>query len=266
MSLSGLFDAVRPDPGVAAVLHAATAGGVSTFDVVAPAGVRPLVVAGIARQRPVLLVTATGREAEDLAAGPRCSLEPHQVAEFPAWEPLPHERLSPRSDTVRRRLAVLRDLAHPAVGAGIAVLVAPVRSVLQPLSPGLGELTPVELAPGQEADLEDVARALADAAYTRVELVEKRGESAVRGGLLDVFPPTEPHPVRVEFWGDEVDELRYFSAADQRSLDERPERLWAPPCRELLLSPEVRERAAALAVEHPELTEILGKLAEGIAV
>src|SRR3954470_19727012 len=104
MSLSGLFEAVRPDPGVAAVLDAATAGGVSTFDVVAPAGVRPLVVAGIARQRPVLLVTAiprqrpallvpaTGREAEDLAAATRCYLEPHQVAEFPAWETLPHER------------------------------------------------------------------------------------------------------------------------------------------------------------------------------
>src|SRR6185312_10517033 len=148
----------------------------------------------------------------------------------------------------------------------IDVLVAPVRSVLQPLAPGLGDLVPVELRSGQAAELDDVARALTDAAYTRVELVEKRGEFAVRGGLLDVFPPTEPHPVRVEFWGDEVDELRYFSAADQRSLDERPERLWAPPCRELLLSPEVRERAAALAVEHPELIEILGKLAEGIAV
>src|SRR4029453_3426955 len=116
------------------------------------------------------------------------------------------------------------------------------------------------------ADLEDVARALVDAAYTRVELVEKRGEFAVRGGLLDVFPPPDPPPVRVEFWGDEVDELRYFSAADQRSLDERPERLWAPPCRELLLTPEVRERGGALGVAPPELTEILGKLAEGIAV
>jgi transcription-repair coupling factor (superfamily II helicase) len=134
------------------------------------------------------------------------------------------------------------------------------------MAPGLGELTPVELKPGDTAELDDVARALADAAYTRVDLVEKRGEFAVRGGLLDVFPPTEPHPVRVEFWGDEVDELRYFSAADQRSLDERPERLWAPPCRELLLTDAVRSRAAELAGEHPGLLEILGKLAEGIAV
>ncbi|MDP9391240.1 MAG: transcription-repair coupling factor, partial [Actinomycetota bacterium] len=215
---------------------------------------------------PVLVVTAGERDADQAADLLRCFLPGQRVETFPAWETLPHERLSPRPDTVGRRLAVLRDLTHPRELGAIDVLVAPVRSVLQPLAPGLGDLVPVTLQPGDEADLEDVARSLADAAYTRVELVEKRGEFAVRGGLLDVFPPTEPHPVRVEFWGDEVDDLRYFSAADQRSLDERPERLWAPPCRELLLTPEVRERAAALAAEHPELTEILGKLAEGIAV
>jgi transcription-repair coupling factor (superfamily II helicase) len=215
---------------------------------------------------PVLVVTAGERDADALAAVLRCFLPDQRVEVFPAWETLPHERLSPRADTVGRRLAVLRDLTHPDQGAEIDVLVAPVRSLLQPLAPGLGDLVPVELAPGQSADLEEVARALADAAYTRVELVEKRGEFAVRGGLLDVFPPTEPHPVRVEFWGDEVDELRYFSAADQRSLDERPDRLWAPPCRELLLTEEVRARATQLALDHPELAEVAGKLAEGIAV
>ncbi len=117
MSLSGLLAALRPDPGVAAVLDAARAGGISTLDVVAPAGVRPVVVAGMAHpdgaDRPVLLVTATGRESEDLASALRCYLPEHAVAEFPAWETLPHERLSPRSDTVGRRLAVLRRLAHP---------------------------------------------------------------------------------------------------------------------------------------------------------
>ena len=215
---------------------------------------------------PVLVVTAGERDADAVADQLRCFLPDRRTAVFPAWETLPHERLSPRADTVGRRLAVLRDLTHPGQNGTIDVLVAPVRSVLQPLAPGLGDLVPVELKPGDTAELDDVARALSDAAYTRVELVEKRGEFAVRGGLLDVFPPTEPHPVRVEFWGDEVDELRYFSAADQRSLDERPDRLWAPPCRELLLTAEVRERAAALAHLHPGLLEILGKLAEGIAV
>ncbi|RBY95126.1 transcription-repair coupling factor [Blastococcus sp. TF02-8] len=268
MTLRGVLDVVLTDPAMARVVAAA---GSAELAVTAPPAVQPLVAGALAAAGggngvPVLLVTAGERDADAAADLLRCFLPQRRVETFPAWETLPHERLSPRADTVGRRLAVLRDLTHPGANGTIDVLVAPVRSVLQPLAPGLGELTPVELAPGDAADLDDIARALSNAAYTRVELVEKRGEFAVRGGLLDVFPPTEPHPVRVEFWGDEVDELRYFSAADQRSLDERPERLWAPPCRELLLTDEVRARAAALAVEHPGLVEILGKLAEGIAV
>ncbi|SFP22757.1 transcription-repair coupling factor [Geodermatophilus dictyosporus] len=268
MTLRGVLDVVLTDPGVARVVAAA---GSAELAVPAPPPVQPLVAAALAAEAPgagvpVLLVTAGERDADVAADLLRCFLPGRRVETFPAWETLPHERLSPRADTVGRRLAVLRDLTHPGPGGTVDVLVAPVRSVLQPLAPGLGDLVPVELAPGDTAELDDVARALADAAYTRVDLVEKRGEFAVRGGLLDVFPPTEPHPVRVEFWGDEVDELRWFSAADQRSLDERPDRLWAPPCRELLLTDAVRARAAALARQHPGLLEVLGKLAEGIAV
>ncbi|MGY1833882.1 transcription-repair coupling factor [Blastococcus sp. SYSU DS0510] len=267
MTLRGVLDVVLADPGVARVVAAA---GNAELAVTAPPPVQPLVAAALAARGgagvPVLLVTAGERDADAAADLLRCFLPDRRVETFPAWETLPHERLSPRADTVGRRLAILRDLTHPGQNGTIDVLVAPVRSVLQPLAPRLGDLVPVELKPGDSAGLDDIAQALSDAAYTRVELVEKRGEFAVRGGLLDVFPPTEPHPVRVEFWGDEVDELRYFSAADQRSLDERPDRLWAPPCRELLLTGEVRARAAALAVEHPGLIEVLGKLAEGIAV
>ncbi|HEY4605076.1 MAG TPA: transcription-repair coupling factor, partial [Blastococcus sp.] len=268
MTLRGVLDVVLTDPGMARVVAAAGQAGMA---VTAPPPAQPLVAAALAARRggagvPVLVVTAGERDADATADLLRCFLPDRRVETFPAWETLPHERLSPRADTVGRRLAVLRDLTHPGANGTVDVLVAPVRSVLQPLAPGLGDLVPVELKPGDSAELDDVARALVDAAYTRVELVEKRGEFAVRGGLLDVFPPTEPHPVRVEFWGDEVDELRYFSAADQRSLDERPERLWAPPCRELLLTDQVRSRAAELAVQHPGLLDILGRLAEGIAV
>jgi transcription-repair coupling factor (superfamily II helicase) len=270
MSLSGLLDAVRPDPGVTAVLEAAAAGGVSTLDVVAPAGVRPLVVAGIAQRRPVLLVTATGRESEDLVAALRCYLDPQTVAEFPAWETLPHERLSPRSDTVGRRLAVLRRLAHPDAEGGdagpVRVLVAPIRAVMQPLVTGLGELTPVRLHAGEDAGLEETVEALVGAAYSRTDMVERRGEFAVRGGILDVFPPTEDHPLRVEFWGDTVEEIRWFSVADQRSLEIAPEGLWAPPCREILLTDAVRARAADLVDRLPGVADLLGKISEGIAV
>ncbi|MFC7220739.1 transcription-repair coupling factor [Streptomyces polyrhachis] len=280
MSLHGLLDAVSDDAALKDAVKAAAEGLRTQVDLVGPPAARPFAVASLAAGagRPVLAVTATGREAEDLAAALRGLLPPDTVVEFPSWETLPHERLSPRSDTVGRRLAVLRRLAHPSAddpAAGpVSVVVAPVRSVLQPQVKGLGELEPVALRTGQSADLTEVVAGLAAAAYQRVELVEKRGEFAVRGGILDVFPPTEEHPLRVEFWGDEVEEIRYFKVADQRSLaafdgaqsTTAEHGLWAPPCRELLLTDEVRTRAAALAEKHPELGELLGKIAEGIAV
>ena len=273
MQLAGLIPAALRDRGLARARDLARKGGADSdaLDLTAPAALRPFVVASVAAPveaagagRPVLAVTATSREADDLADALGCLISADRVAVFPAWETLPHERLSPRSDTVGRRLAVLRRLAHPG-GRELSVVVAPVRSVLQPQLKGLGDLEPVELVTGGEAELEDVARRLSDMAYARVDLVTKRGEFAVRGGILDVFPPTDEHPSRVEFWGDEIEEIRTFAVADQRTI-EPVERLWAPPCRELLLTPEVRRRAFDLSVEHPELTEILDKLAQGIPV
>ncbi len=267
--LSGLAEAVLADPTLAQAMADARDGAVPTLDLTAPEAMRPYVVAGLVREgRTVLAVTATGREAEDLVAALGDVVDPALVGYYPSWETLPHERLSPRSDTVGRRLAVLRRLRHPGTDASngpLRVVVAPVRSVLQPQVKGLADLEPVELVAGDTAPLEDVVRRLAAAAYSRVDLVEKRGEFAVRGGIVDVFPPTEEHPLRVEFWGDDVEEIRTFSVADQRTLD-KVERLWAPPCRELLLTDEVRERAAELGRQHPQLLELTDKIAAGIAV
>ncbi|HXH79057.1 transcription-repair coupling factor [Nocardioides sp.] len=247
----------------------AAAGHVRALDLTGPAAVRPLVVKGLVDAgRTVLAVAATAREAEDLVLELADLVDPDTVAYYPSWETLPHERLSPRSDTVGRRLAVLRRLKHPGTNATngpLRVIVAPVRSILQPQVKGLADLEPVELTPGTAVSLDDVVRGLADAAYSRVDMVERRGEFAVRGGIVDVFPPTEEHPLRVEFWGDEVEEIRSFAVADQRTLDSL-DRLWAPPCRELLLTEDVRRRAAALGTAHPQLLELTDKIAAGIAV
>ncbi len=268
MTLSGLLDLAASDPALAGALS----GRETHLDLVAPPALRPLLGAAVARARgrTVLVITATGREAEDLAAALTSLLDPAAVAEFPAWETLPHERLSPRSDTVGRRMAVLRRLAHgdpgdPAAGP-LQAVVAPVRAVLQPIVAGLGDLEPVRLRPGDEMELDEAVRRLVDAGYDRADLVEKRGEIAVRGGILDVFPPTEEHPLRVEFWGDQVEEVRYFKAADQRSLEAAPDGLWAPPCRELPLTASVRERARALAASYPVLADVLDRIADGSAV
>ncbi len=165
---------------------------------------------------------------------------------------------------------MLRRIAHPdpddPTHGALSVVIAPVRAALQPLTRGLGDLEPVSLRAGDERPLEDVVDALSAAAYTRTDLVERRGEFAVRGGILDVFPPTEEHPVRVEFWGDTVEEIRWFKVADQRSLEVAAHGLWAPPCREVLLTEDVRSRARELAGQLPGVAEMLTKVSEGIAV
>jgi len=281
MSLAGLLAAVAEDPQLRTALASqpgtsdVIAGG--ERDLVAPAALRPLLSAALATGvagapgRFVLAVTATAREAEDLTEALRAFLPPPSVATFPGWETLPHERLSPRSDTVGQRIAVLRRLAHPAadgdaLGGPLKVVVAPVRAVLQPVVAGLGDLVPVRLTAGDDADPEDVIARLIEIGYSRVEMVSKRGELAVRGGLIDVFPPTEEHPLRIEFFGDTVEEIRVFKVADQRSAGDAEHGLWAPPCRELLLTPSVRARAKELAAKHPGVSEILGKMADGITV
>ena len=271
-SLSVLRSRVAALPGTSRLRDALA---VPSAEVVAaaPPGARPLLVSALAPTAagaPVLAVTATGREAEDLQSALEATLGAGVVGHFPSWETLPHERLSPRSDTVGQRLSVLRRLAHPDEGDAthgpLSVVVAPIRAVLQPIVTGLGDLRPVALQTGDERPLEHVVEALAAAAYARTDLVERRGEFAVRGGILDVFPPTEEHPLRLEFWGDTVEEIRWFKVADQRSLEVAEHGLWAPPCRELLLTDAVRERAAALADVLPGAADLLEKLSHGIAV
>jgi transcription-repair coupling factor (superfamily II helicase) len=272
MSLTGLIDVVVDDPQLQNATEYLTTPGAGDADLVAPAALRPVLVAALAASAPfVLALTATAREAEDLTDALHSLLpDPNGAAYFPAWETLPHERLSPRSDTSGRRLAVLRRLVKPDANdpksGPLQVVATPIRSILQPLVGGLGSLEPVRLDLGGQADLEEVVTRLVEIGYARVDLVTNRGEIAVRGGILDVFPPTEEHPLRIEFFGSEVEEIRPFKAADQRSLGTSAESLWAPPCRELLLTPSVRHRAKQLAAEYPGLGDVLGKLADGITV
>lgn len=217
--------------------------------------------------KPVLVVTATGREADELTAALGALLGTSRVADFPSWETLPHERLSPRADTVGRRLEVLHRLKTGA--DDLRVVVATVRSLIQPMAPGLGSLAPVDLIVGEEQSFDALLQRLVELAYTRVDMVEKRGEFAVRGGILDLFGPTAQHPVRVEFWGDEVSEIRAFAVSDQRSLPGEIPRVTAPPCRELLLTQPVKDKAAELAKTYEadaHLSEMLTKLADGIPV
>ena len=102
-------------------------------------------------------------------------------------------------------------------------------------------------------------------AYSRVDLVERRGDFAVRGGIIDIFPPIGDHPVRIEFFGDEIEEMRFFEVGDQRTFSPVIGTLRLIPCRELLIDDVVREKAKALR-DFIEIREMCDKIADGIYV
>ncbi|MDR0836854.1 MAG: transcription-repair coupling factor [Propionibacteriaceae bacterium] len=267
MSLKGVVELLAGDESLARCVHAAVSGR-STFDVVVPTAGRAPAVAALAEAsgRPILLVTPTVRAAEVLISDLESLLGEQDVAYYPSWETLPHERFSPRSDTVGRRLETLRRIAGRGDAPAPRIVVTPVRSMLQPQAAGLVDLAPVRVRVGQDYDITALARDLSAAAYSRVDLVERRGEFAVRGGIVDVFAPTYEHPVRIDFFGDEVEEIRLFSVADQLSLPDQLDEFVADPCREVRLTEEVCARAAKLVDSHPELSDMLERISQGQAV
>jgi transcription-repair coupling factor (superfamily II helicase) len=266
-------------PGIVRALEQADSfrealdGAGSDVDFSAVTGVdAPLLAALLQRRRasglpPVLLLVApTGRRAESIGAALQCLLPEAAVRHLPAWETLPHERLSPSAETVGRRLSVLREAADWD-GSTPLVVTASVRGALQPIAAGLTDAGVVRLELGsRDHELDDVVRRLVDLAYHRVDMVSRRGEFAVRGGILDVFPPVADHPFRVDFFGDEIDQIRAFSVADQRSLPGDVREVTLLPSRELLLTAAVRERAAALQGRMPGLATMLEKMSQGIPV
>jgi transcription-repair coupling factor (superfamily II helicase) len=241
-------------------------------------GLRVPLLAGLLARREgpqaLLVVTATGRESEAVRGSLSSFLPEAEIIEFPAWETLPHERLSPSAETVGKRIHALRRLAAWSEQAAAEpettkpiVVVAGVRAALQPLADNLASIEPVVLTVGDRGhDLSAIAVRLVDLAYARVDMVTRRGEFAVRGGILDVFPPTAEHPLRVDFFGDEVDQVRRFSVADQRSLDGDVTTVDLPPSREMLLTEQVRQRAHEMQHEFPSLAQMLAKIGEGIPV
>ncbi|MFC6354940.1 transcription-repair coupling factor [Luethyella okanaganae] len=237
----------------------------------------PLLAGLIERRRaggraPALFaITATGRESEILRANLAGFAPDAEIVDFPAWETLPHERLSPSAEIVGKRLHALRRMQewqeHDGSERHPLVVVASVRAALQPVADNLTDFEPIVLTLGGRGhELSALALQLVDLAYTRVDMVTRRGEFAVRGGILDVFPPIAEHPYRIDFFGDEVDQLRAFSVADQRSLPEPFESVSLPPSRELLLSEPVRQRAREMQHEFPSLAQMLAKIGDGIPV
>ncbi len=231
--------------------------------VISPSSANPFLIAALAATDPILVVTSSSRGAEDLAEDLR-NLHP-TVFEFPAWETLPHERLSPRSDTVAQRIKTLSALRDLEKGER-AIVVAPIRSVIHRFIASLASepLRTIEL--GQEVSLTELIEHFSALSYTRTDLVEKRGEFAVRGGIVDVFLPLADYPVRIDFFGDEIEELAYFDISDQRTTKPVIGSLAIIPCREMLITDAIKEKAEKLKTRFPGAIEVLEKISQGISV
>lgn len=228
--------------------------------IIAPTSVHPFLASIRAAERPLLIVTSSSRSSEDLVNDLK---ELHDdVFEFPAWETLPHERLSPRSDTVAQRISTLIKLKENK--AHNPIVVTPVRGLIHRIINSLAQTPVRELAMGAQCDLKELINHLGELAYQRTDLVERRGEFAVRGGIVDVFLPLANQPVRIDFFGDEIEDISYFDVAGQRTTRVANESIKILPCRELLLTPAVQAKARALIMDFPQASEILEKLSEGI--
>lgn len=229
----------------------------SNKDIIAPPSSFAYLISLRAMRKPMLVITASSRAAEDLAKEIReCHAD---TLEFPAWETLPHERLSPSSDTVAKRISTLQALQQKDRNW---IVVAPIRAVIHKFNSQIVNTKPITLDRGLEFDLTDLQRQLVSFSYTRTDLVERRGEYAVRGGILDIFPPDQNHPIRIDFFGDEIEEISYFAVADQRTSESIGNPVKILPCRELLITESIKERAQELSGKFEN--ELLSKIANGL--
>lgn len=267
MTVPGILRALEQDESFRDALSASSVD--ADFSLVEGLGA-PLLAALIERRRAAgrppmaLVITPTGRRAESLGPALEALLPGSEVIHFPAWETLPHERLSPSAEIVGKRIETLGRIARWEGGHPL-IITASVRGAIQPLAAGLAEVAPIRLAVGARGHvMADILAQIVERAYLRVDMVSRRGEFAVRGGILDVFPPTAPHPYRVEFFGDEIEQIRAFSVADQRSLPGEVAVVELVASRELLLTDTVRERALGLRDQFPGLRGMLEKMAQGI--
>lgn len=261
---------VAPFNGVSARTRGALAAVLDVFgdtfdmtalldDAVVPQAFRPALLSVLAQAtRPVLVVTPRSSDAVKLADSIGAYLGEDRVCVFPAWETLPFERLSPQPQLVGQRLHVLHRLTAQTAPD---VIVAPIRAVLQPMDKKLSGYCPLTLD-AEWNGFDALIRALSTRGYQRVARVEARGEFAVRGGIIDVFPAANNFACRIEFFGDDVDELRRFQVQDQLSVEPITSVI-IDAAREIVVDDGLKQAAREAIETMPEFADELSRLSEG---
>ncbi len=231
-------------------------------------------------ERPALVLVPTAKSSDGFVADLRAALgegdADGRVRLFPRHDTQPYERFSPQPFLVAQRMDVLyRWLATPPPGAPAPepapVVVAPWTALaLRVPSRDDVRARSVHLEVGQTIDRDALVEILLAAGYARMPLVEERGELAVRGGILDLFPPQRARPVRIELLGDEVESIRDFDAASQRSqgslshvVAPPPRELWTERRRVIERSEAIRALASAQKVAPRAVDQLLDSLLRG---
>ena len=227
-------------------------------NLIAPAAVHGFLAA--TSNTPLLIITTSTRHAEELSQEIGSWIGKDLVVNFPAWETLPHERLSPKADTVTARFKVLNKISDQKV----KVIVCSVRALLQPIIANNLNTSIIKIQQGLNLHMQELMNQLIRFGFSRSDLVERRGDFAVRGGILDIFPADQDHPIRVDFFGDEIEELSYFSISDQRSLEKIKVEMSIYPCREMLIDEKLKQKARTLGKDFPEIKDLTEKICEGI--
>ncbi|MEE9543816.1 MAG: hypothetical protein V3V95_08550, partial [Thermodesulfobacteriota bacterium] len=220
--------------------------------------------------RPVLAILPTLEEAEEFLGDLNFFLEKGSASLFPPTERLAFEASFTHPELMARRLEVLYRLSKGE--SFITVTTAP--TLLERLIPKDAlHATTLTLKAGREYPRDELLEKLTNAGYTRVGMVEERGEMSVRGLVLDIFPPVHRVPLRIEFFADEIESIREFDPSTQRSTDSIEE-LLILPAREILLGAGQRsearaklvERADELKVEREVLEPLSNALRDGVAI
>src|SRR3954449_3417860 len=255
MSLRQLLTYAHDDPSVTALADAARSEPQRAF---VSASMRPYLIAALADedpQRPALIVAGDDRSARDLAADLKAFLSPRLVRFYPARGVRYESHLAPPPHLVGLRVAALDALLDDEGAVVVASAAALAEKVPDPALRPHG----FSIERGGVLDLEETANALVAAGYERVDQVEDRGQFAIRGDILDVYPATEERAVRCELFDIEVERLTFFSTFTQRSLEEA-DRIEIAPAAEI--GPEHREAAEIAALEtdaeqRPDIAEVL---------
>ena len=221
-----------------------------------------------------LVITQSQEEAEklvqDLAAfGSTEALpdlqdqEENEVFLFPQWQTFLRGGASPSRETLADRMLSLERLIHGRRSIVITCTRALMHKILPPEA--FLEAT-LHFEKGEEIDLDRTIEKLVHSGYQRVDMVEMKGDFALRGGILDVYPLSYDAPVRIELFGDEIDSIRQFDPISQRSTAHLEEEIWLVPMSEIILTPEImerwRNRTTEISVEHgsPKLSNEIRRL------